>query len=577
MEEQAIVYGSTPVEAPPRVAAASASDNESLYEQLLRHHLDNNLDDSDTIDVVSIQSEEDRKLPALPRRGAHVRQPRPNYLHDASNHRISESELSPKPTPTKALAEDPVRNGATPENISVPESGEQGQTSGGSLGINRSKLLPESRRQSSFYMAALEAAGETDPPHVLQPNDLEQDELIARELEQQLQEPPPHTVLDEELARALQAAQDAHQPLDTEEQDVALALQLMQQEQQQQYKHPNNTLDDEQLAISLSKQMAFGTDPDELFARQLSQCDHAFPLSEPSRMVPEQLQILERIQQDKERQLIQQAINESSLRELPAFQEFPDMLGGSSRSETFVEDDYRLSQELAFREWTPAQGMRHGHGALQNDRLQGLRSSQTWSTNDPSVSSAPRMMSQHFGANSASSVQSDRSLRANFTPGRAVSVTPSGEETSIQPRSQILVARSQSNLPSTREPVTAARRTSSVEGARSNIIVETHPEQRRNSAQFTGSWQGGNPSLVLQPDIPRSRPTDELLLRGNQETQVAIATGRAHVVVCQGCRSHLHAPRSYSLVFCPTCNTISPGQLADTESGSISSGGGRNR
>ncbi len=252
------------------------------------------------------------------------------------------------------------------------------------------------------------------------------------------------------------------------------------------------------------------------------------------------------------------------------------MLIASSHSERYFEEDYRLSQELALREWTTAQGIRHGHGVLQGERLPSLRSSQTWNANDQTLSSAPSIMSQHVGATSASSVQYDRSIRANFTPGRAVSVTPSGEETSIQPRSQILVGRSHSNLPPTREPVTAARRISSFEGARPNSIVETYPEQRRNSAQFTDSWQRGNPAPPLQPDISRSRPTEELLLRGNQETQAAIATGRAHVVVCQGCRSHLHAPRSYSLVFCPTCNTISPGQLADHESGSISSGRGRN-
>jgi hypothetical protein len=383
------------------VAAASASDNESLYEQLLRHHIDNNLDDSDTIDVVSIQSEEDRKLPAIPRRGTQARQPRPNSLYiSRSNQSIPESEPSPKPTPAKPLTADSLWNRATPEIILVPEREEQGQTTVGSLSVNRSQLWQESTRQSSFYKAALEAAGETDPPHVLQPNDLEQDELIARELEQQLQETPPHTILDEELARALQAAQDAHHPPDTEEQDIVLALQLMQQEQQ--YKEPNNTLDDEQLAISLSKQMAFGTDPDELLARQLSQCEHAFPSPGPSKMVPEQLQILERIQQDKERQLIQQAINESSLHQLPAFQESPDMPIASSHSERYFEEDYRLSQELALREWTTAQGIRHGHGVLQGERLPSLRSSQTWSANDQTLSSAPSIMSQHVGATSAS-------------------------------------------------------------------------------------------------------------------------------------------------------------------------------
>ena len=50
----------------------------------------------------------------------------------------------------------------------------------------------------------------------------------------------------------------------------------------------------------------------------------------------------------------------------------------------------------------------------------------------------------------------------------------------------------------------------------------------------------------------------ELLERGTSETQEAIRSGQAHVVICRGCGGRLQAPLSYSLVFCPKCQTISP-------------------
>jgi hypothetical protein len=50
----------------------------------------------------------------------------------------------------------------------------------------------------------------------------------------------------------------------------------------------------------------------------------------------------------------------------------------------------------------------------------------------------------------------------------------------------------------------------------------------------------------------------ELLQRGTIETKNAISSGQAHIVTCRGCGGRLQAPVSYSLVFCPKCQTISP-------------------
>ena len=50
----------------------------------------------------------------------------------------------------------------------------------------------------------------------------------------------------------------------------------------------------------------------------------------------------------------------------------------------------------------------------------------------------------------------------------------------------------------------------------------------------------------------------ELLERGTSETKIAIQAGQAHIVTYRGCGGRLQAPVSYSLVFCPKCQTISP-------------------
>jgi hypothetical protein len=58
--------------------------------------------------------------------------------------------------------------------------------------------------------------------------------------------------------------------------------------------------------------------------------------------------------------------------------------------------------------------------------------------------------------------------------------------------------------------------------------------------------------------IDSSERRRELLERGTQETQQAISSGQARIVTCRGCGGRLQAPVSYSLVFCPKCQTISP-------------------
>ena len=58
--------------------------------------------------------------------------------------------------------------------------------------------------------------------------------------------------------------------------------------------------------------------------------------------------------------------------------------------------------------------------------------------------------------------------------------------------------------------------------------------------------------------VPGDPKRDHLIERGTRETHAAIAAGQAQYVTCQGCGGRLHAPVSYSLVFCPRCSTITP-------------------
>lgn len=84
--------------------------------------------------------------------------------------------------------------------------------------------------------------------------------------------------------------------------------------------------------------------------------------------------------------------------------------------------------------------------------------------------------------------------------------------------------------------------------------------ERRRSSNFVLSQQqamqefSAKKPAALDPDQSK----EVLLQRGTAETHRAISEGQAQIVACRGCGGRLQAPRSYSLVFCPKCQTISP-------------------
>lgn len=94
-----------------------------------------------------------------------------------------------------------------------------------------------------------------------------------------------------------------------------------------------------------------------------------------------------------------------------------------------------------------------------------------------------------------------------------------------------------------------------------NLIVP-QPLVPRPSRQPTDSLAAtGRVSSVgsARHNVGEIPEREDMLRRGQLETQQAISIGQAHIVQCQGCLGRLHAPLSYSLVFCPNCHTVSPG------------------
>ncbi|KAL3919162.1 MAG: hypothetical protein SGILL_003891 [Bacillariaceae sp.] len=78
--------------------------------------------------------------------------------------------------------------------------------------------------------------------------------------------------------------------------------------------------------------------------------------------------------------------------------------------------------------------------------------------------------------------------------------------------------------------------------------------QQSRGPTTTGQSRG----RTKEPPPPASEEAEELLLKGAMETQQAISSGRAHIVKCKKCGARLQAPVSYSLVYCPQCQTVSP-------------------
>lgn len=108
----------------------------------------------------------------------------------------------------------------------------------------------------------------------------------------------------------------------------------------------------------------------------------------------------------------------------------------------------------------------------------------------------------------------------------------------------------------------------------SSGLVQEHPDQYRHRQLYdtpVRSYSNGKvrlsatqysslPNETAVAERAASAQQRQLLQNGQAETQRAMASGQAHVVQCRGCGGRLHAPMTYSMVFCPNCRTVSPGQ-----------------
>jgi len=527
---------------PTASAKKDNKEEDSLYEQLIKYHKENNLDDIGTLDEISITSEEDRKPPAIPSHALKGMQEKPvslpfsnNYTEPSNkkNKRFMKSSVKPdianrdSSKPSKWVPP-PSRRIESCDSTTQPLSAFTRSSPCLSFKKYHEGVINNYHKEdeSVFYnKEALEAINDSYAlPNAAKEN-LRRDEKTARELSQHLENQFDSSVLDEEYARQLQESEKQLTSI-SNEQDVALALKLMQEE----HAPFVDTSSDEALAKRLSMENNISqTDGDEILARQLSQQEKPLP-PPPPKLCPEQLQILERIQQDKERELLQQAMRESSLGELPAFQDqqSESALGFLSQDLNRNGRDHIISQELAMREWSEIQHSRNG---TLGGYHQQVRQSEVW--NNANVPTRPGSFHNSFSLAHGASVR--------MHPENTNTPPSNSQQTDI--RSHI----PRENMPTEDPPPNPGSETA-------NVNQNENFHYRRN-----------------HQDAIRSRANADLLQRGNDVTRTAIQMGRAHVVICQGCGKRLHAPVDYSLVYCPNCNTISPGLSADNSQSHIGS------
>jgi predicted RNA-binding Zn-ribbon protein involved in translation (DUF1610 family) len=98
------------------------------------------------------------------------------------------------------------------------------------------------------------------------------------------------------------------------------------------------------------------------------------------------------------------------------------------------------------------------------------------------------------------------------------------------------------------------------------IALEEIERQQRQLLQgkTTGTTTTNSPQRPSsRPPVHTSSPErDSLVRRGQSETAQAVRSGQAHIVRCKGCAGRLQAPIHYSLVYCPKCGHVSPGESA---------------
>lgn len=369
---------------------------------------------------------------------------------------------------------------------------------------------------------------------------LEKDAQLAKELSQQLANPNTPQAPDDEFARRLQTRVIDSSSVNLDE-DMALALNLLEETKSS----INDTSSDEALAQKLSLELNAAKvkkPSDETVARQISRQEDNYPPTVPEQC-PEQLQILEKIQQDNERKLVEQALRESALSDLPIFQDESVVGEASVQRSNNTEQDYLNSQEFALREWAAAKSREHD-GSPNAGSHENLLSD----GNSRYHSSVQRHSARINERNSSVPSVRPADYQLNHTMNSFGGNAKTGKASPNNAGSDESLAKYPTNF--------------------GGQMLESH--ENSNTIYANSKQDQSYNHAIEEQDLMRQRAHKDLLQRGNDETRTAIEFGRSHVIICQGCHKRLHAPKYYSLVFCPNCDTISPG-LAANHSGKNSS------
>jgi len=370
-------------------------------------------------------------------------------------------------------------------------------------GSGRENRTPNGlEKQSSFYKSLLDAADQIQqPPPVVETR---MTSSPSRHVPNTLDVDLEAERLQLELLKEEEAAQARK--------DEELARQLQRQLALEDEERANR---DAALALRLQQeQMPKQPDPDSstlqdaMLARELSRMQ---TIQNNEEVVPEQVNILEQIRTEQERKLIERQVLETQ------------------KEAQQSNDDLVYTGEVAVSEWASASHpeFRQMPQNAMPVRPSGLQASSTWS-----------------GDNHVPQTSSSRDYRRYQSHDNAPT---------SQPQQATAFRRSYS----------ACHPHPRIEPQRSVHFIDEResrplrrPLDRRQSTPLPIVSSIPPPS----PQPATVEPTHESLRRGNRETRMAMNSGASHVIKCQGCNVRLHAPLSYSLVFCPNCRTVSPGQ-----------------
>jgi len=433
----------------------------------------------------------------------------------------------------------------------------------------------------------MEAAADMGEDHKSQRANTSRDEELAKELAAQHEREELELQLrDEALARELEESLriEALEALEATKRDELLAMEFTKNEEKEAISstQKQQTADDDLKLAMKMMQMESSSfrqipqrnkfDEDAAFALALAETENS--LHPPhSLAIPEQMQILQQIRQQKEQ--IKQQTGQR-----------PNPL--TPRTAMMVEstDQYIISQRLAIQEWMaqqdqmrpPARDMLPWSGVDcgPSTRLHELHTRGVRGEDDPPLGAGWEFQ----GRNIQEPLRYDQEQISALRPLSTSLHNPPGYNQGQipAPRGTYVLHHHQSNM----SQLDYNRQSRSHNYARADQphmgtpSYERHdrpqmgtPLQRQGSG-YRGDEYDSNRTSAQRPSWDyanrNARAPSTRLERGQMETRAAIDQGMSHVIQCLGCRKRLYAPLNNALVFCPNCRTVSPGQTASRRS-----------